>query len=144
GSASNDQGLSSSDTFTVSLIDRAVEAARSGPMMVRNIMIGGQPKYVQYLSEGQVTSLRTNTSSGQWLDITKFTYSGVDVSKNPIYSGALGEYNGVILRRSQDVTRGVHSSNGTVDTDVQRSVLLGAQAACCAFGMKAGPNKFRW
>lgn len=141
----DDQSVTSGDGFTVGLIDKAVEAARTGANMVRTINIGGQPKYVVYLSEGQVTSMRTNTNTGQWLDITKFTYSGVDVSKNPIYSGALGEYNGCILRRSQDVTRGVNASTGASDADTRRAVLLGAQAACCAYGMKGyGGGKFRW
>jgi N4-gp56 family major capsid protein len=145
GSASTDQGLTSSDIFTLDLVDSAVEAARTGNTMVRTVNIGGQKKYVQYLSEGQVKAMRANAANGQWMDITKFTYSGVDVSKNPIYSGALGEYNGVILRRSQDVTRGVQSAApATAVATVRRSVLLGAQAACAAFGLKAGPNKYRW
>jgi len=90
--------------------------------------------------------LRTTTSTGGWQDITKYAYSGVDVSKNPLYSGSLGEYNSCILRRSQDVTRGVHASTGASDADTRRAVLLGAQAAVCAYGMKnsGGPNKYRW
>lgn len=144
GTATNDQGLSSSDTMNVGLIDKAVEAARTGSQMVRQIRIAGQKKYVSYLSEGQVTSLRTSTSTGSWQDITKFTYSGVDITKNPLYSGALGEYGGVILRRSQDCPRGVHSGTGAVDTDSRRGVLLGAQAAVCAYGMKTQNGKYRW
>lgn len=140
-----DEDVTSSDGFTVGLIDKAVEAARTGNAMVRPVTIGGQPKHVVYISEKQVTSLRSNSGSNQWADIQKFTYSGVDTSKNPLYTGALGEYNGCILWRSQDVRPGVHSSTGAAETDVSRAVLLGAQAACAAFGMKNnGPNKFRW
>lgn len=145
GSSSNDQSLGSSDGFTISDIDKAVSAARSGNPMVRPMMIGGQPKYVVYMHEQQVVDMRTNTNTGQWLDITKFTYSGVDVSKNPLYTGALGEYNGCILRRSQDVTLGVNSSTSASTANVRRAVLLGAQAAVAAFGMKNyGPSKYRW
>lgn len=145
GTATTDETVTSSDIFSLDLLDEAVEAARTGSNMVRQVQIGGQKKYVAYLAEGQVTQMRANAANGQWMDITKFSYSGVDVSKNPIYSGALGEHNGVILRRSQDCTRGVNSSTGAADTDVRRAVLLGAQAAVCAFGMKNhGPNKYRW
>lgn len=146
GTATTDQGLTSSDIFTLDLVDEAVEAARSGSNMVRPVMIGGQKKYVAYLHEAQVTSLRANAANGQWMDITKFAYSGVDVAKNPIYSGALGEYNGTILRRSQDVTLGCNSATATTAvSNVRRAVLLGAQAACCAYGMKnGGANKYRW
>ena len=144
GTATTDEGLASSDIFSLDLLDEAVEAARTGSNMVRQVQIGGQKKYVSYLSEGQVTQMRANAANGQWLDITKFSYSGVDVSKNPLYNGALGEYNGVILRRSQDATRGVNSSTGAADTDTRRGVLLGAQAAVCAFGMKHQGGKYRW
>lgn len=145
GSAADDQSLTSSDPFVLSLIDRAVEAARSGNRMINPVTVGGQNKYVVYLSEGQVTQLRTDAGTGGWQDITKFTYSGVDVSKNPLYSGALGEYNGCILRRSQDVTRGVNASTGAADTDTRRAVLMGAQGLVAAFGRKGyGPSKYRW
>jgi N4-gp56 family major capsid protein len=145
GTATTDQGLANSDTFVLSLIDRAVEAARTGNRMVQMVMVGGQQKYVLYISERQARQLRTATTEGGWQDITKFTYSGVDVSKNPLYTGALGEYNRCILRVSQDVTHGVHSGTGAEESDVHRAVLLGRQAAVTAFGRKGyGPSKYRW
>lgn len=145
GSASNDQGLSSSDTFTVSLIDRAKEIAMTGNNMVRPIEMGTNPKYVMYLDPAQVTSLRTNTGTGQWLDITKAAMAGMDATKSPIYTGALGEYNNVILRQSQDVSQGVNASTGAAITTVRRAVLLGAQAAVVGYGKASnGPMKYRW
>lgn len=71
---------------------------------------------------------------------------GGKVSGNPIYTGALGEWNNVILRSSQDVTQGVNSSSGAAVTTVRRAVLLGKQAAVCAYGgaNKYGPMKYRW
>lgn len=144
GSASNDQGLTSSDTFTVALIDRAVEAARTGNRMIRPVMVGGQPKYVMYLHEAQVTALRTNAGTNGWLDITKAALTGESTTKNPIYTGALGEWNGTILRRNQDVTLGVNSTSATTSVaNVRRAVLLGAQSAVCAYGMKNG-SRYRW
>lgn len=145
GTASNDQSLTSGDPFTLDLIDAAVEAAKVGSNMVRPIRVGGQPKYVMYIHPYQVTSLRTNSASGQWLDIQKAAMMGGQTTNNPIYTGALGEYNSVILRSSQDVTQGVHSSTGAAQTSVRRAVLLGAQAAMCAYGQNNyGPSKFRW
>ncbi len=145
GDATSDDTIDSSDKFTLNLIDAAVEAAKVGDNMVRPIKIGGQPKYVCYLHPYQVTSLRTNSSSGQWLDIQKAAMSGGDITKNPIYTGALGEYNSVILRSSQDVTQGVHSSSGAAISSVRRAILLGAQAAVCGYGQNnSGPSKYRW
>jgi len=145
GSGSADQDITSSDVFTLNLVDQAVEMAKVGANMVQPVRIGGQKKYVMYLHPYQVTSLRTNSSSGQWLDIQKAAMAGMDATKSPIYTGALGEYNSVILRSSQDVTQGVNGSTGAAITTVRRAVLLGAQAAVCAFGQNnAGPNKYRW
>lgn len=144
GTAANDQSLTSSDTFTLDLIDAAVEGATVGNQMVRPIIIKGQKKYVCYLHPYQVTALRTNSASGQWLDIQKAAMAGMDAKLSPIYTGALGEYNGVILRKSQDVTQGVNSSSGAAITTVRRAVLLGAQAAVIAYGQQNGAGKYRW
>jgi len=145
GAASADEGLTSSDIFTLDLIDQAVEMAKVGNQKIRPIMVGGKAKYVCYLHEYQVTSLRTNYSTGQWGDISKAALMGADSTKNPIYTNALGEYHNVILRSSQDVTPGVNSSSGASVANVRRAVLLGAQAAVIAYGRKTtGPNRYRW
>lgn len=144
GSGANDENITSSDVFTLNLIDQAVEMAKVGSNMVNPVRIGGQKKYVMYLHPYQVTSLRTNSSSGQWMDIQKAAMAGMDAKLSPIYTGALGEYNGVILRSSQDVTQGVNSSSGAAITTVRRAVLLGAQAAVCAYSQNGGPTKYRW
>lgn len=145
GSGTVDENITSADTFTLDLIDQAVEMAKVGANMVRPIRIGGQPKYVMYLHPYQVTSMRTNSSSGQWLDIQKAAMMGGQVTNSPIYTGALGEYNGVILRQSQDVTQGVSGATGLAITTVRRAVLLGAQAAVIGYGQaNYGPMKYRW
>lgn len=145
GSGSADENITSSDIFTLDLIDAAVEMAKVGNNMVRPIRIGGQPKYVIYLHPYQVTSMRTNSSTGQWLDIQKAAMMGGQVTNNPIYTGALGEYNSVIIRQSQDVTQGVNSSSGAAITTVRRAILLGAQAAVIGYGQaNYGPMKYRW
>lgn len=146
GASTNDQSLGSGDTFTVALIDRAKELAGTGDNMVRPIKIGGQPKYVMYLDVAQVTSLRTNAGSGGWLDIQKAAMAGMDSTKSPIYTGALGEWNNVVLRQSQDITHGVNASTGASIATTRRAVLLGAQAAVVGYGgaNKLGPMKYRW
>lgn len=148
GTAATDQALTSSDIFTLDLIDQAVEMAKVGNTMIRPIRIGGQPKYVCYLHPYQVTSLRTNSASGQWLDIQKAALSGGAATKSPIYTGALGEHNGVILRSSQDIPQGCNSATPTTTVaNTRRAVLLGAQAAVCAYGRANGQGedqRYRW
>lgn len=145
GSGSTDESITSADTFTLNLIDQAKEVAVVGNNMVKPVRIGGGKKYVMYLHPYQVTSMRTNASTGQWLDIQKAAMAGMESTKSPIYSGALGEYNGVILRQSQDVTQGVRSDTGAAVTTVRRAVLLGAQAAVACYGQKlSGINRYLW
>jgi N4-gp56 family major capsid protein len=145
GAVANDQSLTSGDTFTVSLIDKAKEIAGIGDNIIRPVMIGGQPKYVMYLDPAQVTSLRINAGTGGWQDIAKAAMMGGEITKNPIYTGALGEWNGVVLRSSQDVTLGVNASTGAAISTVRRAVLLGAQAAVIGYG-KSNDNgtTYRW
>lgn len=135
-----DQGVNGDSTAVMTLgqIDRAVEVARTAAPLIRPISVGGEDKYVMYLDESQVTQLRTNTSTGQWLDIQKAAMAGMQSSRSPIFSGALGEYNGVVLRRSVDIPNGVHSTSGAAQTNTRRAVLLGAQAAVIAFAQGHG------
>lgn len=153
---STDAGLVAGDEFTLEYVDYARELAETGgsnaaipinPINVRgNKKSGGQDieggKYCMYLHPYQVTDLRTSTSTGQWLDIQKSAMNGGKISKNPIFSDAIGEYNNVILKKANQVTQG-HSS-GTADTDVRRAVLLGAQAVALGYSRNSGPTTYMW
>jgi N4-gp56 family major capsid protein len=154
GVASTETSLSATTAayFSLTDIDRAVTIAKSfgrygdytTSVPMRPVMVGGEQKYVLFLHPYQTRLLRTNTSTGQWLDIQKAAMSGGDVDSNPIFSGALGVYNGVILRKADDVTQGVNGATGAAITTVRRAVLLGAQSAGVAFGQNNGPTSYRW
>lgn len=112
---------------------------------IRPIRINGENKYVMYLHPYQVTDLRTNTSTGQWMDIQRAAMMGGKISGNPIYTGALGEYNGVILRESEDVVTGVHSTTAAEQTSTRRALFLGAQAGFVGFSSKYSKNTpYKW
>ena len=149
-SVATDQALAAGDEFSLELVDYAREKAvtaktidSTGPL-IRPIMVDGEEMYVMFLHDFQVTDLRTSTSTGQWLDIQKAALAGGDVSKNPIFSGALGCYNGVVLHNAARVTQGVHSTAGTAETSVRRAVLCGAQAAIIAFGGDNSDTRMTW
>jgi N4-gp56 family major capsid protein len=92
-SRNSEATINSSDTFTLSMIDKAVELARTVSPMVRPLRINGSEYYVAFLHDYQVTDLRTNTSTGQWLDINKAAMTGGKVDDNPILSGAYANDN---------------------------------------------------
>ncbi|MEP0150005.1 N4-gp56 family major capsid protein [Roseibium sp.] len=147
-----DEDLVAADTFDLRYVDYARELAETGDSPVNPVNVmgkdGGQDisggKYVMYLHPYQVTDLRTNTDTGQWLDIQKAALSGASTSKNPIYTDALGEYNNVILKKANHVTNGVNSSTGAAIATVRRAVLLGAQSCAVAFGKGNGPTTYAW
>lgn len=143
GGQANDNSLTSANKLSLEWIDYAKEMAETADPQIQPVMVDGTAKYVMYVHPYQATDLRTNTSTGQWLDITKAIYSG-SKAKNPIYSGALGEYNDVVLRVSHDVPNGVNASTGAADTDTRRAVLLGAQSAVIATGSSNGETEYEW
>ncbi len=142
GGKTKDEDLVAADGFDLTVIDKAVERAKLSNPKIRPVRVDGESVYVMYLHPTQVTSLRTNTSTGQWLDIQKAAYMG-SRAKNPIFDGSLGMYNGVVLREAEHVVQGVHSSTGKLVPNVRRAVLLGAQSAVTAFGMKSTPEKYK-
>lgn len=137
-----DENLIAGDVFNLALIDTAVERAKLANPRIRPVRVDGNDKYVMYIHPIQTTDLRTNTSTGQWLDIQKAVYQGTK-QDNPIYQGSLGEYNGVVLREAEHVVTGVNSSTLAQITTVRRAVLLGAQSAVVGFGMNNTADKYK-
>lgn len=124
--------------FNLNAIDAAVEKAKLAKNALRPININGRKKYAMFIHTYQVTDLRKYTAAGQWADIQKAAIQGGAGTDNPIYSGALGEYNGVILHESTRIPAAPTNSN------VRRAVLCGAQAASIAFGRGYGKEVFTW
>ncbi len=147
GGQANDESLTSSDTMTPELIDIArVHAenfsieANTGPVM-RPFMVNGEPMYTMFLHDYQVHDLRRST---EWREIQRAAMSGGDIKTNPIFTGALGVHNGVVLHKWSRITNGVNSSTGAAQANTKRAVLCGAQAATIAFGGDSGPSKYTW
>ncbi len=127
---------SASNVMKLTFLDYAKERAKTLTPMIRPVKVGGEDKYVCFLHPYQVTDLRTSTSTGQWLDIQKAAMAGSKAADSPIYTGALGEYNGVILHESVRVP--------SVTSGVYRAIFCGAQAGVIAYGQDNGTNKMTW
>ncbi len=141
-SHTTDATLDSSDTLTLSVIDRCIAKAETNTPAIRPIMIRGVKHYVLFVHPYQAYQLRTTTSTGQWLDIQKAAMQGGEITKNPIFSGALGMYNNCIIRKDYRVPLGATTT--TPITTVRRAIFCGAQSLCISFGQDGGPNKFSW
>lgn len=130
--------------MTLGVIDALVEKANTATPILRPIKVKGENKFVLFLHDYQVTDMRTNTSNGQWLDIQKAALAGGAGSDSPIYTGALGEYNGVVLHKSSRITTGI-SNAGAAQTSTRRAVLCGAQAIALAFGKEFSEGvNYKW
>lgn len=65
---STEASLSSSDTFSLKLLDRAVAIAKTASPLIRPIKVGSQSYYVAFLHPYQVRDMRTSTNTGDWLN----------------------------------------------------------------------------
>lgn len=140
GTTEAENSDSASSRFTVSLLDTAVETAKTATPQIQPIRMNGKEYYVAILHPYQVKDLRTEVSTSRvtWYGAQSARLQGNGSESNPIFTGALGEYNGVVLHESNYVP-----ASPTVST-VRRAIFAGANAACIAFGKGDGPGKMTW
>lgn len=148
GSATSYATLTSADTFDLSLVDKAITRAKTlhdvySQPIIRPVKINGGDYFVLILHPYQVKAMRSNTSTGQWMDIQKAAMQGGAIADNPIFSGALGVYNGVIFFESPRVPLGADTTTAVALTRI--APLLGAQACWMAFGRESSSaEKYMW
>ncbi len=128
-----------SAAFSLEMIDAAVLKAKTLTPVMRPVQTEAGPKYVMFISPEAHYDIRRNTATLQWGDIQKAAMQGGNISDNPIFTGALGEYNGTILHEAFRLPR-----IATVASTVSRNVLCGAQAAAMGFGRDNSPNRMSW
>lgn len=128
------------DQFHVTLIDEAIEKARTLNPIIKPVRVGGQSKYIMMLHPYQVKDLRTQVSATEvtWYDTQRALVEGGAGKNSPIYSGALGEYNGVVIHESENVPVSPYNAQA------YRAVFLGAQSAVCAFGKNYSKSSMDW
>ncbi len=128
--------------FTPAVIDNAVNFAKIATPLIRPLRVNGQYKYVMFIHPNQTRQLRTNNAANTvtWYDIMRARVQGGEMDTNPIFNGAIGEYNGVILHESTRVPAPTASGNN----DFRRSILCGAQAACFATGRRDKGTQMKW
>jgi len=130
-----------SSIFKLVWLDGVVAQAKTISPLIRPIKIRGQDHYVCFLHPRQVEDLRTDTGQNNWNAIQQAAMQGGQVTKNPLFTGALGMYNNVILFENTRVpTANVTPSAG----GVRRAIFAGAQAGCMAFGRGSGLNTLDW
>lgn len=130
--------------LTLTDIDRAVVRAKTISPKIRPIRMGGKDWYVMFLHPYQVGPLRNDAAAANpWSTLQRAAVQGGDLTENPIFTGALGVYNNVILHEWSYVPEGV-SASAVATTAIRRAIFAGAQAAGMAYGQDGGPNQMSW
>ena len=140
GTHTSEASLSTTDVFQLTFLDRALVKAKTATPLIRPIRYKGGEYYVAFLHPYQVYNLRTDATAARvtWYDAQKARVQGGEMDDNPIFSGALGIYNGIVLHESTRIP--VAPTN----SEVRRAVLCGAQAAALAFGQGSNMDKPQW
>lgn len=134
GGQANDQSLTANDTFTLTLIDAAVEIARTATPFIEPIRMNGKDMYICFISEEQVTDLRRDTTGPvQWFDIQSSKLQAGDIEDNPIMTGEVGIYNSTMLIPSTRIPPGVDSGTSDPVANSRRAIFCGKGAIQGAF-----------
>lgn len=145
GGTSNtaDEDLADNDDLTPALIDEAIYNAKTLTPALRPVKTRNGEYFVLFIHPGQTNQLRDNASD--WFSTMQAAMQGGRVDDNPLFTGALGVWNGALLVENARVPNGVNSSTGAAITGVRRAILCGAQSALFASTQDGGsPSRFNW
>lgn len=117
-------------------IDKAVANAKTAVPLIRPIIVGGNEYFVALIHPYQTYSLRQSAGANDWPVIQRAAMQGGEITKNPIFTGALGVYNNCIIVETVRIP--------SITASTRRAVLCGAQSAIMAIGQDNQPEKMSW
>ena len=127
--AGTQSSITANDKLTTTIISRAKRKAMMHAPKVQPIKVDGMDKYIMLVHPWAARDLKDDP---KWLAAQQ--NANVRGSKNPIFTGSLGEYDGVILYEYERVQTG---NIGASSANVCQNLLLGKQAACFAVARPA-------
>lgn len=138
--------LSATTTHALKLsdIDRAVAIAKTETPPIRPVRVMGGEYYCLFIHPFQTYQLRTDTGTNNWADIQKAALQGGNITKSPIFTGAIGMHNNVVIHESTRVPIITGTPNSGAAGDYRRAIFAGAQSAVLACGQGEAPEKFTW
>lgn len=147
GVATSKASLAATDKFSRALVERAVTRAamlnviNTDNVRLQPLNIDGEDHYVIVMSEYQAYDLRVSTSANDWMDVQKAA-AAAEARTNPIFKGALGMLNNVVLQKHEGTV--LFSDYGAgANVAASRALFMGAQAGVIAFGSSGG-QRFDW
>ena len=133
-SAGTEVAITASDKLTCALISKAKRRAQMHAPKVIPVKVDGVDTYIFLAGTWAARDLKTDTT---WINAQQS--AGVrDAMKNPIFSGALGFWDGVAVYEWERIS---NTTTGNTSANVVHNLLLGKQACCYAVGRNMWPIK---
>lgn len=130
-SVSAESSIDASNVLTTDLISKAARLAKTVTPKIRPVNVNGKKYYVMLVDNYQARDLKNDT---KWLNAQyNCAERGID---NPIFSGMLGVYDGVVLHEYEHLPR---TTTGSNSAKVGHALLLGCQA-----GIKGVAKEATW
>jgi len=153
GTATTAATITTGMPMTLRLIDRAVARAETMggdatdeiPMVRCEIegADGEDGNYVCLMHTWQFDAMKNSgTTAGEWLDIQKAA-AAAQGQKNPLFTGAKGVYNDVILHVHRNVVQ-YNNYGASSNLPAARALFMGSQAALVTFGSTGSGLRFDW
>jgi N4-gp56 family major capsid protein len=164
GGAANEAALTSQQIMSLELLTEAVTIATSElvfpikPPVIKGVEVAG----IWFGHPTQIRDLKNNFQAGEWGNIFGMAMQGGQVTGNPLFTGAIGVYENVVMHADAQVPWGSSTQNTVMNAggvliasptvlgtaSVARSVFMGAQALTIAFGsadnIEGRPLRVRW
>lgn len=117
--------ITSAMKMDTKVLDAAKATAQLASPKIRPIRVNGKEYYVAFLHPYDVTNLKQDPVYNQ-----SVREAGVRGEDNPIFSGAVSNYNGIIIHEHEYILR----ANDGSSSYVSRNILCGQQAGVIAWG----------
>lgn len=126
-----ENAIADGDVMSTALISKAMRKAKTATPKVRPVNVNGKKYYVMLVDNYQARDLKNDE---KWLQAQyNCAERGID---NPIFSGMLGVYDGVVLHEYENLPR---TATGASNAKVGHALLLGCQA-----GIKGVAKEASW
>lgn len=120
----NEAAITPTDVFTTDLIGKAKRIAQNSKVKIRPVKVNGTNHWIMVIDSYQARDLKNDQ---KWLDAQKS--ANIRGEDNPIFSGALGMWDNVIIHENEGVIR---TATGATNAKVGHALFLGAQAGAYA------------
>jgi N4-gp56 family major capsid protein len=146
--------VGTNDGFTLTDIDRLrakIDEMPFPPQPIRlpnDPAVDEEPLYCLYVTSRQWNQIQTSTvANNNWRTFLANAYERGRFTNHPLFMGTTGMWNGILVKKMRRAIRfptgstvreyavdGVTINNVTAAVDIDRAILLGAQAAALVYG----------